>query len=391
MSHSLAVTNIGTLMSGDIEAPIAAADTVLIVDGLITGVGARSDFSADRWLDAAGATVLPGLIDNHIHPVVGDYTPRQSQADFLSGFVHGGVTSAVSAGEVHTPGRPTDPAGTCALAVLAHKAFAKFRPGGIRVYGGAVLLENGLTREHFVEMAAEGVHLVGEIGISGVQDPEQAAEMTRWAQAAGMTVTVHVGGKSVPTSRTIDGAFCAQVMPDVAAHVNGGPTAPALDDVRTILDQTSAAVELVYNGNQLAAVEVSRMLVDSGELARLVLGTDSPAGAGIAAGGMLRLMATMCSMADVPPAIAVATATGNTARVRRIPGGRLRVGERADLVVADAPDGSRADDMSAALTLGDTPAVAAVIAGGEIVVRRSRNTAPPRRVPQFPREDLVAH
>ena len=133
------------------------------------------------------------------------------------------------------------------------------------------------------------------------------------------------------------------------------------------------------------------MLVDSGELDRLVLGTDSPAGAGIAAGGMLRLMATMCSMADVPPAIAVATATGNTARVRRIPGGRLRVGERADLVVADAPDGSRADDMSAALTLGDTPAVAAVIAGGEIVVRRSRNTAPPRRVPQFPREDLVAH
>jgi enamidase len=383
MSYSLAVTNIGTLMTGDIEAPTAEADTVVIEDGLITAIGMRSDLTADRSVDAAGATVFPGLIDNHVHPVIGDYTPRQSQADFLAGFVHGGVTSAVSAGEVHTPGRPTDPAGTRALAVLAHKAFAKFRPGGIRVHGGAVLLEKGLEKQDFVEMAAEGVHLVGEIGISGVQDPDLAAEMTTWAQSAGMTVMVHVGGKSVPTSRTIDGAFCARVRPDVAAHVNGGPTAPALDDVRTILEETTAAVELVYNGNQRAAVDVSRMLMSSDQLDRLVLGTDSPAGAGIAAGGILRLVATMCSMADVPPAIAVASATGNTARVRQIPGGLLRVGERADLVIADAPDGSTANDMAEALSLGDTPAVAAVIACGDLVVRRSRNTAPPRRVPKF--------
>jgi enamidase len=383
MSYSLAVTNIGTLMTGDIEAPTAEADTVHVEDGLITAIGTRSDLTADRSVDAAGATVLPGLIDNHIHPVIGDYTPRQSQADFLAGFVHGGVTSAVSAGEVHTPGRPTDPAGTRALAVLAHKAFANFRPGAIRVYGGAVLLENGLEKQDFVEMAAEGVHLVGEIGISGVQDPDQASEMTTWAQSAGMTVMVHVGGKSVPTSRAIDGAFCAQVRPDVAAHVNGGPTAPGMDDVRVIMGETSAAVELVYNGNHRAAVEVSRMLMASDQLHRLVLGTDSPAGAGIAAGGVLRLMATMCSMADVPPPIAVACATGNTARVRRIPGGLLRVGERADLVIADAPDGGMANDMTAALSLGDTPAVAAVIVGGELVVPRSRNTAPPRRVPKF--------
>ena len=383
MSQSLAVTNIGTLMTGDFDSPTVEADTVLVEDGLITAIGMRADLSADRLIDAAGATVLPGLIDNHVHPVIGDYTPRQSQSDFLAGFVHGGVTSVVSAGEVHTPGRPTDPAGTKALAVLAHKAFANFQPGGIRVHGGAVLLEKGLEKQDFVEMAAEGVHLVGEIGISGVQDPDLAAEMTTWAQSAGMTVTVHVGGKSVPTSRTIDGAFCAQIRPDVAAHVNGGPTAPSLDDVRTILGETDAAVELVYNGNPFAAVEVSRMLMSSDQVDRLVLGTDSPAGAGIAAGGILRLMATICSMADVPPAIAVASATGNTARVRRIPGGLLRVGERADLVIADAPDGGRANDMATALSLGDTPAVAAVIAGGELVVRRSRNTAPPRRAPKF--------
>ncbi|WP_207390328.1 amidohydrolase family protein [Rhodococcus sp. ABRD24] len=325
------------------------------------------------------------MIDNHIHPVLGDYTPRQSQADYLAGFVHGGVTSAVSAGEVHTPGRPKDRAGTKALAILAHKAFADHRPLGLRVYGGALLLEEGLTPEDFVELADAGVHLVGEIGISGVKDPETAATMTRWAHDVGMSVMVHVGGKSVPTSRAIDGEYCVQVQPDIAAHVNGGPTAPTIDDVKLILDQSSSAVELVYNGNQRAASDIAALLAETNQLDRLVLGTDSPAGAGIAPAGIMRLLATMCSLAKISPASAIATATGNTARVRGIPGGFIRIGENADLVIADAPDGGQASDMASALEFGDTPAVAAVVIGGEIKVTRSRNTAPPRRTPVFPK------
>ncbi|BCF86691.1 amidohydrolase (plasmid) [Rhodococcus qingshengii] len=386
MKQSLAITGIGTLMSGDLKEPILEADTVFIEDGKIAGIGSRSNFTADRWLDAAGATVLPGLIDNHIHPVLGDYTPRQSQSDYLAGFVHGGVTSAVSAGEVHTPGRPKDRAGTKALAILAHKAFAAYRPLGLRVYGGALLLEEGLTAQDFVELADAGVHLVGEIGISGIKDPAAAAMMTQWAHEVGMSVMVHVGGKSVPTSRAIDGEFCLQVQPDIAAHVNGGPTAPKLDDVKLILDQSSAAVELVYNGNQRAASEIAAYLADTDQLNRLVLGTDSPAGAGIAPAGILRLLTTMCSMAKIPPAIAIATATGNTAQVRGIPGGFIRIGDNADLVIADAPDGGQANDMAAALEYGDTPAVAAVVIDGEITVTRSRNTAPPLRTPILPAE-----
>lgn len=386
MTLSLAVTGIGTLMSGDLTSPTIEADTVLIEDGKIAGIGSRRDFSADRWLDAAGATVLPGLIDNHIHPVLGDYTPRQSQADYLAGFVHGGVTSAVSAGEVHTPGRPRDRVGTKALAVLAHKAFAAYRPLGLRVYAGALLLEEGLTAQDFVELADAGVHLVGEIGISGIKDAAAASMMTQWAHEVGMSVMVHIGGKSVPTSRAIDGAYCVQVLPDIAAHVNGGPTAPAIDDVKLILDQSSAAVELVYNGNQRAARDISAFLAETNQLDRLVLGTDSPAGSGIAPAGILRLLATMCSMAKISPATAIATATGNTAQVRGIPGGFIRIGDIADLVIADAPDGGQTTDMASALEYGDTPAVAAVIIGGEITVTRSRNTAPPRRTPVFPAE-----
>lgn len=385
MTGSVLLTRIGTLLTGDVASPVHEADAVLVTDGTIAAIGSTDDLRGSApELDVAGATVAPGLIDNHVHPVLGDYTPRSFQSGYLEGFVHGGVTSLVSAGEVHTPGRPKDPAGTKALAVLAHKAYSSFRPGGARVHAGALLLEPGLLEGDFAELAEQGVHLVGEIGISGVQDPDEAERMTRWAQAAGMTVTVHVGGKSVPTSRTIDGDFCIQVRPDVAGHVNGGPTATSTEDVEKILDQTDAAVEVVFNGNSRAARDVAALVHERGEQHRLVLGSDSPAGAGMAPGAVLRTMSWLCSLANLPAPLAVAAATGNTSRARRIPGGFVEVGAVGDLVVLDAPDGSLATDACGALEVGDTPAVAAVVIDGEIVIRRSRNTAPPRRVPVMP-------
>lgn len=385
MSGRLVVAGVGTMLSGDIDRPVLEADALLIEDGRIAAIGEAGDFDGQApTLNVCGATIAPGLIDNHIHPVLGDYTPRVFQSNYLEGFVHGGVTSAVSAGEVHTPGRPKDAAGTKALAVLAHKSFANLRPGGLRVHAGALLLEPGLTKDDFAELADHGVHLVGEIGISGVKDPDEAAEMTRWAQSAGMTVMVHVGGKSMPTSRTIDGDFCVAVQPDVAGHVNGGPTAPPLDDVVEILNHTAAYVEVVFNGNHRAGRDVAELLVQRDELRRLVVGTDSPAGQGVAPSGVLRTLCLLSSMGGVPAPAAIATATGNTATARRVPGGKLAIGEVGDLVVLDAPDGSTAADACAAIETGDTPAVAGVVVNGEIVVRQSRNTAPPLREPRFP-------
>lgn len=385
MTSTLAITGIGTLLSGKVDDPVLEADAVLVEDGRVVAIGAAEELvDGAPVLDIAGATLMPGLIDDHVHPVLGDYTPRQFQSNYLEGFVHGGVTSAISAGEVHTPGRPKDREGTKALAVLAHKSFATGRVGGARVHAGALLLEEGLTEQDFRDLAAQGVHLVGEIGISTVQDPDTAEQMTRWAQAAGMTVTVHVGGKSVPTSSTIGAEFVARVRPDVAAHVNGGPTATATEDVERILAETDAHVELVHNGNVRAARDVAELVGARDELHRLLVGTDSPAGTGVVPLGVLRTVSWISAFGGVPAALAVAAASGNVARARRVDGGVVEVGAVADLVVADAPDGSQAADLCGALTAGDTPAVAAVIVDGHIVVRKSRNTPPPRRVPTFP-------
>ncbi len=380
MTTQLVVTGIGTLLTGSLVDPVAQADVVVISDGRIAALGGAvpHDYRGPV-LDVAGATVMPGLVDNHIHPVSGDYTPRQFQTNYLEGFVHGGVTTAISAGEVHTPGRPKDREGTKALAVLAAKSFANLRPGGAKIHGGALLLEEGLTEQDFTDLAKQGVHLVGEIGISSVQDPETAAQMTRWAQAAGMTVTVHVGGQSVPTSRTIDAAFVIAVQPDVAAHVNGGPTAPSISDVERILDQTDACVEIVHNGNVRAARDVAMLVRSQEVMQRLVIGTDSPAGTGVVPLGVLRTLSWIASLAGIPGPQAVAMATGNTMGARKLEGGVIQVGAPADLVVGDAPGGSQADDLCGALEAGDTPAVAAVVIDGEIVIQKSRNTPPPKR------------
>src|SRR5579864_58943 len=157
-----ALVNIGRIVTGDWREPLAAGDCIVCDAGKIAHVGA-ADHSAlancDVIIDAAGTTAIPGLIDSHVHITFGDYTPRQRTVGFLESYVHGGVTTAISASEVHVPGRPKDPAGVKALAVAARKSFESYRPGGMRVHAGAVILEPGLTRADLAEIREQGVWL----------------------------------------------------------------------------------------------------------------------------------------------------------------------------------------------------------------------------------------
>jgi enamidase len=387
---NLRITNIGAIVSGDIVAPMVEGDAIVVRDGLIAYVGAADGApppGADEVvIDAAGSTVMPGLIDNHVHPVVGDFSPRQRVLDFIESCLHGGVTSMISAGEPHLPGRPQDRVGTKALAIVGAKAFASARPGGVKTIAGAVILEHGLTEADFDEMAEAGVELVGEIGLSAVCTPEEAAPMVRWAQARGMRVAMHTGGVSIPGSNAIRADLVIAIRPDVASHVNGGPTRLPLADVERILDQTECFVEIVQCGNTLAAQEVARLVAKKGMESRLILGTDMPSGTGVIPLGMLRTIAWVSALGGIDPARAVAMATGNTARLHRLNRGIVEAGREADLIVVDAPIGSAANTALETLATGDTPAVSAVIVDGVIKAGTSRNTPPAQRkvvVPGF--------
>jgi enamidase len=372
------VRNVGVLVSGDLGRPVLDADSLVLRDGVIEAIGRGLDEDADTVVDARGTTVMPGLIDSHVHPVFGDFTPRQRTVDFLDSALHGGVTTAISAGEVHLPGRPRDIVGLKALAIVAAKAYASFRPGGVKVEAGAPILELGLTETDFAEMAAAGVKLVGEIGLGSVKTGTDAAPMVRWAKRHGMTVTIHTGGPSIPGSSPIGADVVLEARPDVVGHINGGTTSMSPAEIDRLI-ATDMALEIVQCGNPRTALHTVRAAVDARATGRLIVGNDAPSGTGVIPLGVLRTLSLLSALGGLSPAEAVACATGNTARVYRLNRGLIAAGREADLVVCDAPIGSVASDALGALAVGDLPGVSMVLVDGRIVLGRSRNTAPAAR------------
>ena len=370
--------NIGTLVSGDLHRPLLDADSLVLRDGIITGIGRGLDEDADTVIDCRSTTVMPGLIDSHVHPVFGDFTPRQRTVDFIDSAMNGGVTTAISAGEVHLPGRPKDIVGLKALAIVAAKAYANFRPGGVKVEAGAPILELGLTEADFKEMAAAGVKLVGEIGLGSVKTGKDAAPMVRWAKQHGMTVTIHTGGPSIAGSSPIDADVVLEAQPHVVGHINGGTTSMSPAEIDRLV-ATDMALEIVQCGNLRTALHTLRAVRDARALGRIIIGNDAPSGTGVIPLGVLRTLSLLAALGELPPAEAVACATGNTARVYKLSRGVIAEGREADLVVCDAPTGSVARDAMGALAAGDLPGVSMVLIDGKVTIGRSRNTPPAAR------------
>ena len=382
----LLLKNIGTIVSGDIDKPLLQGDAILIKKGIIAAVGELNNLEIPngvKTIDCHGTTVTPGLLDSHCHTILGDYTSRQNQMGFLESELHGGVTTMISAGEVHLKGRPKDPAGVKALAILAAKSFNNFRPGGAKVKGGAVILEKGLVQSDFEEMAREGVHIVGEVGLGSVKDPQEAASMIQWAKACGMTVMMHTGGTSIPGSSTVTAEMVIQADPDIASHVNGGPTAVALDELKQLITKTDMALEIVHCGNPLIAVKAGELFVEHNVMDRVIIGNDAPSGTGVVPLGILRVLNQLASLTPISAAQAICMATGNTAKVHKLNCGLIEPGKEGDLVIMDTPMGSVGSDALNAIEAGDVPGVAMVIVEGEVVVAKSRNTPPALNQPEI--------
>ncbi|TGR27483.1 MULTISPECIES: amidohydrolase family protein [unclassified Mesorhizobium] len=385
-ANTLVVRNIGLMLSGDLGRPILEADTIVVADGRISAIGKASEVdggNAATIIDAMGCAVAPGLIDNHVHPVAGDWTPRQNQIGWMDSTVHGGVTTIISAGEVHTPGRPRDLVGLKALAIAAQRTFSNFRPNGMKILAGAPILEPGLVEEDFRALAEAGVTLVGEVGLGGVKDGPTGRQMIGWARKYGMTSMTHTGGPSLPGSGRIGADVVLEVDADIVAHVNGGPTALPEAEIRQICENGSRALEIVHNGNLRTGLFVLELARQRGELSRVILGTDSPAGSGVQPLGILRTLTTLASLGGIAPEVAFCLASGNTARVRGLADrGIIEVGRAADLIFIDQAIGGAGDGLLDSVALGNLPGIGMVIIDGEVRTNRSRNTPPAMRVPE---------
>ena len=387
---TVVIKNIGTVFSGDVKRPVVpGASVVVLHDKKIAAVGGQeilaryADQADTAVVDADGASLAPGLIDSHCHVTLGDYAPRQKTIDFIDSALHGGVTTCISAGECHAPGRPKDPAGVKAMAIFLHKSFANARPSGVKVHGGAVILEPGLTDGDFAEMAKQGCWIVGEVGLGAVNHPDTAAPMVAMAKKHGFKVQMHCGGTSIPGSSTVTAQDVIRTAPTVVSHINGGPTAISPAEVDTLIENTDLALEIVQCGNAKIADHVARRLRGKGALERLIFGNDAPSGTGIIPLGMLRNIAQTASLSGLSAGECIGAATGNTARTYGLNTGIIAPGREADVILIDAPMGSVGEDAAAAIEAGDLPAVVMVFIDGDVRVKKSRNTPPAKRRPRF--------
>jgi enamidase len=370
----VSIYNIAKILSGDIAAPIAPGDTIVADGGKIVSIGSDNVPDCDVAIDAGGMMAMPGLIDSHVHITFGDYTPRQKTVGFLESYIHGGVTTCISASEVHVPGRPRDPAGVKALAIAARKSFEHYRPGGMRVHAGSIILEPNLTDADFTELAKQGVWLA-KAGFGAFATPYEYAPYVAMARRHGMVSMVHTGGSSIPGSTGIWAGHVLKMQPDVSYHVNGGPIAMPDADFPRMVNESNIAMQICTAGNLRTALLVAKLLKAADQEERLLIATDTPTGTGVMPLGMLYTMSHLAALADVPPEITVAMATGNNAKVYRLNSGVLAPGRDADIALVDACLGGSQNDALSALRNGDIMGVAAVITDGvPRFVGRSRNT-----------------
>jgi enamidase len=386
VSSKLVIRNIGLVLSGDLFQPILDADTVVVIDGRIAAVGREKDIDTEgaaHLIDADGSALAPGLIDSHVHPVAGDWTPRQNQIGWIDSCLHGGVTTMISAGEVHMPGRPKDVIGLKAMAITAQRAFAAFRPSGVKVHAGAPVIEHGMVEEDFKALAEAGVTLLGEVGLGSVKDGATAHQMVAWARKYGIQSTIHTGGPSIPGSSLIDKDIVLAADADIIGHINGGHTALPDKQITGLCEESPRGLEIVHNGNERAALLALRTAKALGRLDRVILGTDAPAGSGVQPLGILRLISMLCSLGEIPAEIAFCFATGNTAKLRKLNCGMIEAGLAADFVFMDHAQHSAGTTLLESVSHGDLPGIGMTMIDGVVRSERSRNTPPAARVPKI--------
>ena len=381
---SILIKNIGALVTGKLAGPLRQADSIFIKDGLVQAIGTGLSQAADQTIDANGITAIPGLIDSHSHPSIGEYTPAQNTLGWITNYMHGGVTALISAGELHLPGLPLPPDARTALsvAVVTKKCYDNLRPSGVKVHAGTLLLVPGLSEKDFDEIHALGIKLVKFIFYDYSLLPNgEANRYVDWAHARGIKVKIHSGGVSRSGVSQVAGFEMVQkIKPDIIGHITGGPIPMPEQDMIRIANETECFMEICTSGNYRLALSLARVVKANGRYDRVLIGTDTPGGTGIVPRGILREIAFLSSVGEIAPEKAICMATGNVGRAHDLNLGILEEGRPADIVLLHKITGSVSKDALDSFAKGDLPGISYVIIDGVVqVAGRSQQTPPPER------------
>ena len=300
----LVVRNIGTLLSGALERPLLDADTIVAVDGVIRrgrrgegrrcGAGGRggrrqghrAGAGADRQPRPSGVRRLdaapePARLDRQL-------PARRRHHDDLG---RRGASAGAAAGRRSGSRRWRSPRSA---------RSRSFRPGGVKLHAGAPVLEQGMVEDDFKDMAEAGVRLLGEVGLGGVK-------AGRRGQADGRLGAQIRHPEHDPHRRAVDPGLgpdrqgrrargrCRRHRP----HQRRPYRAAGRSRSAACASNARAAIEIVHNGNEKAALYAMRTAIELGQPDRVILGTDSPAGSGVQPLGILRMIAMLCSLGEV--------------------------------------------------------------------------------------------
>ena len=240
-----------------------------------------------------------------------------------------------------------------------------------------------MQEQDFKDLADAGVTLLGEVGLGSVKAGETAKQMVAWARKYGIQSTIHTGGPSIPGSGLIDKDVVLEADADIIGHINGGHTALPDDQITCLCENCQRGIEVVHNGNERAALLAVRTAFEIGQPERVILGTDAPAGSGVQPLGILRMIAMLSSLGDIPAETVLCFATGNTARMRELDCGIIEPGKAADFILIDRAQHAPGKDMLESIRQGNLPGVGMTVIDGIVRSQRSRNTPPAERVPEI--------
>ncbi|CVK20296.1 amidohydrolase family protein [Sporomusa sphaeroides] len=378
------IKNLGTIASGDVNNPILDAEVIYAENGVIQYVGAAKadlEAAATTVVDAKGLDVGPALIDAHAHPPMNDYLVEFKATDFATNFMAGGTGSMISVGS-SMPGMPYTVAGVKAVAVAGKQIWDTYRPLGSKVYGGALMLVDGLKDSDFAEMAAEGIKVVGEVGKSPVQDVAKAAELTKMARKHGMVVTAHSGGPVKACCASYNADDLLKINPNVICSLNGGPTPMSDADIEKVLKEGDFYYDMLAHGNVRILRNVYKLAKSLNKVDKLMFGTNVPSMSGYSPLGLwLSIAALSNTYQDVHPATFIAMASGNVADCYGLDHGKIAKGYKLDIIFLDGFGYDTCPFKT--LQSGNMCSTSFVILDGELRMPHCKNVPGASRKPEF--------
>ena len=355
---SVAIANIGELVSWADDRPIRNGAGLVLSDGVVAWVGDSADLpAADEVVDAEGRAVIPGFVDSHTHLVfAGDraqeFTARMAGERYAAGGIRTTVAATRAAGEVE-------------LTRLAAARMGELRAQGTTTveiksgYGLDTDSEELLLRIASLltpETTFLGAHVVPEgwtveayTALVTGEMLDRCAPHARW-----IDVFCEKGAFDADAARAVlTAGIAAGLQPRIHANQLGhGPGvqlacelgAAAADHCTYLSDaDVTALADSGVVAGLLPGVEFStrhpypdaRRLLAAG--VRIAVATDCNPGTSYTSSMPFCIALAVREMGMTPTEALHAATAGGAASLRRSDIGHLSIGARADVVILEAP------------------------------------------------------